>query len=550
MKSRKSLTRKLFIATAVLVGLSLVATACGGGDEDTTSPNTTLASDTAGSGDGVASDITTGVASCDVAPYQDPRGGIFLEFQETFNRCHPFGSLEAFCVEQEAPSEPLRATDPGITETEIRLAHIRAQLEGLESIGFAVDLGDPQRMFNTFVWYVNNVCGGVHGRILNMQTIEIPAFGDDIDGQRNAACIKATEEHNAVIVMNISGFQGSANLCLVEDDPQVIFITTQGQSQEFTDRGEGRLVSVGVTLEESLTFMARTLLADGALEGKRVAIIAPDTPGQPQAVDRSLVAILREAGIEIPVFDIIGCDGGSVCDGGRADSVQNLIEEDVDVVFPTLNVVSLPGYINEMATQGFRNGDVTFYNSDFNSQANNTVTRRVAGESDAAGALYNNTLIISEDDPSAHLEDDFEPFQFDELCNALYAQYYENGDPAEALQDRLPVPQYDGADPLQTGPYGMVGSICGVFRIALRALYDAGPNPTREDVFEALSMLGSVDINQMLPSSIVGGKSQVSDALHRTRFTYPCAVGERGATNTNTCIVLDEDKDWFPAPRG
>ena len=44
--------------------------------------------------------------------------------------------------------------------------------------------------------------------------------------------------------------------------------------------------------------------------------------------------------------------------------------------------------------------------------------------------------------------------------------------------------------PEGNSPYGMIAGACTQLRTSLRAIYDAGPNPTREDIYEALSNLG------------------------------------------------------------
>ena len=41
-----------------------------------------------------------------------------------------------------------------------------------------------------------------------------------------------------------------------------------------------------------------------------VGVASPDTPGQPEVVEESLVNVLREAGVEV-VYDVIGCNGGT-----------------------------------------------------------------------------------------------------------------------------------------------------------------------------------------------------------------------------------------------
>ena len=374
LTSRPSLGRSRFISRAAIVVLAciaLVAAACGSdGDDDvadpgpTTAPTTTqaeasdapttsadeapeeetdLANPDVELEEATEGDVETVAAECPV--FEDERGGIFQEYQNEFDRCHPFQPLDTFCTPHATAAIAREATDTGISEDSITIVHLRTQLEDLASIGFATDVGDPTKMFNTFAWFVNNMCGGVNGRTIDLQLVETPASGSNIDELRNAACIEATEDLDAVVVINSTGFQGSANLCLVEDH-ETAFISAGGQSGEFMDRGEGRLVTLSPTLEESLAFLVETLLASGELDGQRIGIIAPDTPGQVEAVERGLRTPLEEAGLDVAVFDVIGCGGQVTCSEGNSDSVSRMIDEGVDVMFPTLNVVSLPQYLS------------------------------------------------------------------------------------------------------------------------------------------------------------------------------------------------------------
>ena len=568
------------VVFALVAVFALLAAACGSDDDDDATPETTTTTeappaseaaptsdavqppddgdddgggdasgdggDTGEAGSGGSEEGSDGAESAtECPPYQDSRGGIFQEFQNEFDRCHPFQSLDSFCLSHDAPDVERVATDDGITADSISIVHLRTELEDLASIGFATPIGDPTKMFETFVWYVNNECGGVNGRMLDLSLVEVPATGSDVDALRNAACIEATEDRQGVLILNSSGFQGSANLCLVEDHYSA-FISTQGQLQEWVDRGEGRLVTLSPTLDESGRFLIQRLLQTGELEGKTIGIVVPDTPGQQEAAQAGLVDPLEEAGMEIAVLDVLGCAGGPTCTEGMSESVSNMLDEGVDVLFPALNVISLPQYLAEMARQGFEPGDITFYNSDFNSQAGNLVTSKIVefGQT-AAGELYNGTLIVDDADTAAFIRPDYEETPFNKMCHDTYVEYHENAPGNEELDD----PPHDPRDPAQNSPYGMVATVCTEMRIALRALYDAGPNPTRDDIYSALENLGAIDSNNMLPFSIRPGKPQASDAVHTTRFSYPCEAEERFATESGTCIVDVENDEWILVER-
>ena len=207
-----------------------------------------------------------------------------------------------------------------------------------------------------------------------------------------------------------------------------------------------------------------------------------------------------------------------------AESVQRLAEEGVDVLFPTLNAVSLPAYITEMVTQGFAPGDVQFFNSDFNSQGNEVVGNLIVTfGGPAAGELYDGAVLLVKDDAGRFRDPAWEPSPFGEMC---MREYRENSPLGE---------DYDPRDPEETNKYGLLSLVCAEYRIALRALYDAGPNPTRADILAALENLGAVDLSGMLPGSLAPGKWAMGDSLQPVTFRYPCPF-EGLATTGGMCL--------------
>ena len=499
----------------------------------TTEPGTGSAAPAAATpapADGPGGDDTTGGAADDVPEnvYDDPRGGVFTEFQRRFDRDHPFGSLDAFCVPHGAPAEPLRATEVGIGADTITFVHMRTQIEEIVNLGFAAPVGDPTDMFDTFTRIVNERCGGVWGRRIDLRLVEVAALGVggvDIDTLRNAACIEATEDHEAVILLNSTSFQGTAQLCVTEEHDSAL-IGHQALPAEYIQRGGGRLLTTATTLEANLRALADYLISTGALEGRRVGVVAPNTPGEAEATEASLVATLQAAGVDVRVFDVLDCAGTSICIRGMAESVQRLAEERVDVLFPTVNAITLPAYITEMVTQGFAPGDVKFYNSDFNSHGNEIVAGLIVTfGGDAAGVLYDGTVLLVHGDSGRYRLPEYPGVTaFDEMC---MREYRENSPLGE---------DYDPRDPAETNKHGMVGLVCSIYRVALRALYDAGPNPSRADVFAALENLGPVDLVSMLPGSLAPGKWTMGDSLQPVTFRHPCPFEGLG-TGANVCMV-------------
>lgn len=547
----------------ILLALTLIAAACGGDDDDdggaqpapaddTEAPATDepdAPADSDGEDEPAPAEETAAPATDEEEPsepsddsgepsepateepvdigFDEPRGDLFIDFHRTFDRSHPFQSLDVFCTATPDPDSPPQATDVGITEDSITIVHLRTKLEELEGIGFAVPVGDPIDMFEAFTKAINEDCNGIWGRQIDLRLVEVSALGgggEDIDTLRNQACIEATEDHNAVIVTNTTGFQGSAILCIAADH-DTLFLTTQGNPREFHEQANGLLYSLSPVAEDSVVNMTQAIIDTGALDGKTIAVIWPDTPGQPETVQAGIIDVIEAAGYDIAVAEQIGCGGATTCREGNDIAVERMLEEGVDVVFPGLNVLSLPQFINEMVNQGYAPGDVQFYNSDFNSQAGDLVSGKVAQfGGDAAAEMYNGTIII-DDAPTGNFRSDDPVLSFNAPLNIMCNETYAANSAIGASHTREIYGSYDSA-------YGMTSTVCTEMRMVARAIYDAGPNPTRQDIYTAFQNLGSVDIQHQLPATFGPNKFGAPDVVTELVFNFPCP----GDPDIPTCV--------------
>ena len=549
------MNNRRFSWLGVLLAFVFFAAACGGETSDDSAGDTgdnassTDSDDADDSGDD--SDDSPEQSSGDDAPeesddempeeqqeaapniYEDPRGGIFLEFQQGFDRGdHPFMQVDSFCLPHEPAADRVE-TDDGITADSINVGHIRSRLEDLTGIGFAVPVGDPKEMYEVFIDYINEQCGGIRGRMLDLGYAEAAVLPPDVDASRNAACLAMTEDFNAVIVMNSTGFGGTANLCLTEEQ-QTAFISNSGQPEEFLERADGLLITMNPSSEETLRFMVSDLLSTGELEGLTLGVAAGNTPGEAEAVEDGLVVPLRDAGFEV-VFDVIDCGGGTICFGGTPESVTNMVNAGVDGFFNVLNVVSAPGYIAEMANRGYEPGDVRFFASEYGAQANELVAGQIANNVEA-GNLYNGTRIIDFKTTGEFRDPNFEPNAMAALCNELYGAH----SPSGASHDWRT---------LGDSAFGMTETVCHIVRLMARTLYDAGDNPTLADVHEALVNLGPVDVNGMTPASIRPDKTQASDAIQTLDFVFPCDQRLPFVRRSGDPVCITGRNDFRPAPR-
>ena len=175
-----------------------------------------------------------------------------------------------------------------------------------------------------------------------------------------------------------------------------------------------------------------------------------------------------------------------------------------------------------MVTQGFEPGDVTFFQSNLNSQEGDLVSSKVvAFGGEAAGELYNGAFIVTSSYTSLWQNTDGFIPPFNEMCLETYEA---NGGTAH---------DYFASD--SNTPSGMVATVCTQTRIMARILYNAGDNPTPESIEAAIANLGPVDLNSMIPGS-VDGASGAPDAVQIQRYSYPCELPNSYDDNL-TCMV-------------
>jgi hypothetical protein len=487
--------------------------ACSSGDDDDTASDTTGApSNTSGNG--------------------GPTGEIeALEVDRTSR----FAPIDSFCEPAtEEPAEAPEATDDGITEDSISITQIRVTLEDLEPLGFAIPLGDQVDQAEKFVGIINDRCGGIHGRRIDLSIVEaapLAPSGEDPAAIAQAACIEATEDNNAVFAYSGSRWGGQGGAACVTEAHDTIYLTTYNVTRQEFENAGNRLYSLALSSADGLEYMARVLDEQGALEGKTIGVVMQDSPGDPEIVEEGLLDTLDELGIEVTRVSTLGCAGGNSCQTGIIESVTGMISDGVDVIFPMLNLLNLPAYIAEMVTQGVQPGDVQFYNSGYNAQNGDLVSSKVVVFNDErAGALYNGTVIIAAGATGAFRLPDFVPNEFGEMCNREYVAA--GGD------------EYSPTDPDTNSAYGATTGTCTFIRTMARAIEAAGPNPTREDLAAAVEGLGAIDTGGEYPGSFGPDKHTAPNALNMMIWNYPCAP--EMIPFDGMCIVPEGEA--FPIP--
>ena len=453
--------------------------------------------------------------------YADPRGETYEQFQASFDRTHPFQGLESFCLPTPAPESDPVATQPGITADSLNIVHLHTRLDELERIGFSVPVGDIDDMVRSFVGIVNG-CGGIHGRRLDLRTVEVSALGGgghDIDTRREAACLEAREVHEAVAVLAVEAVPGTAANCLTRSG-RTSFLSVRGTSDRDESRAGGLLLAQEPGARTAVEAMVRMADERDLLVGGTIGLVVPDAPQRSDDVVHVLVDALEALGHE-PTIHLVGCEGTTTCRVGLDTAVAAMVERGVDVVFPLLNRTSLPWLVLEMLDQAMPRP--TFIQSGLDSQGLDSVSSEVAEFGGSpAGAYYSGAWILDASATGSHRLDGFETRPFDEMCNRSYA---------EVAQRRTAT-----VDDPTTDVYRTVTEACSLVRAVARAVHDAGPDPTRLGIQVALAALGSMDVSDMRPATSYDGHLSVQ----LRRYEYPCDHGP-GFGDTDGCLLPVSD---------
>jgi ABC-type branched-subunit amino acid transport system substrate-binding protein len=420
---------------------------------------------------------------------------------------NPFAPTGTFCTKSGPP--PTKGT--------VKVVQIRSQLEKLQALGFSIPVGDVNDMFQVFTDEIN-ACGGIRGKKVVLQNEE---YDPTSSASRDAACIAATEDDKAFVVVNANTLTGTGPICVAGDHKTPLVYVGGAQDSEYASTN-GRLASYGPSAEGQLRLLAADLLASGAVKGKKVAVVTTDLPAQADVVEPALVTPLKRKGVNVSVYDVMPCQGSLICTQPIPQSVLKLAGAKPDVVIPVLTATTLPGYVNEMKRAGMT---AKLYESSYNALGTDIVQSKVlqVGGADVAKYYQGATLVSATVTGDWRLPG-FGPPPIGVMCNDVYAKHTKTGSSFK--------PDTEGYT-----KWGMVGLSCTNMRMVARALYDAGDKLTQQSFVTALRKLPPDPIGGIggAPVVVFIDKKTTPTTAFEARATYPCKLP---APPTNTiCLV-------------
>ena len=414
-----------------------------------------------------------------------------------------------------------QATGPGITENSVSIVNIKTSNDELKALSFEDFSGDTSEIFSVFIKILNEECGGFHGRRIDFQeitTFPLEAFDIDTPTLSTIACLNATKDIPSVIVIDISQFSGPLENCIVNEQKTAL-VSTKVSSDQNAISSDNRLLIDSFTAKQAFSLMLMFAEEKGLLTNRSIAIVADDSFGNFESVVTELLEPLRELNYD-PEFHFLNCEGGIFCNIGIEKTIDAFIENPPDVLFPTLNPVSLPELLTQMISNAIPKPQII--QSGFNQQDDERSTNHIFnyGGSEVA-SYYDGTIIFSHPYVVNQriFESQFSPFE--EMCIEEYSRVSD-------LDQHL-------IDPRRSET---VFKICSITRYIARALYDAGVNPNRRRIHESLSSLGPVDSPGLSFGSFTLEKPTRPSSIQHMEYQFPCVISEEAENqNYSGCIL-------------
>ena len=418
------MTRTFGRIAGTLLAVVLLATGCKGSDKATPSDDTKT-STTKQSGPAVASRFTSTSTFCEPATEQ--------------------------------PAEAPKATDDGITADSISITHIRVTLEDLEVARLRDPDRRPRRPGEKFVGLINDRCGGINGRKIDLSLVEAPPLAPAGQDRTRSRRPRASPRPKTTTPCSRTraGLGRSGRRACVTGAHDTIYLTTYNITQEDIEGAGNRLYSLHVLVGRRPEYLARTLDAQGAFDGKTVGVVMADCPATRRSSKRS-ARHAEGLGVDVKRVDTHRLRRRQLVhhrrDRVRAGDDRRRRRRAVPVA-ERHQPARLP---REMVTQGVKPGQIQFYQSGYNAQT--VISSRARSSCSGVpkpGELYNGAEIVANGQTGAFRLPGYEPTDYGEMCNREYQKA--GGD------------KYSAVDPETNSAYGATVGMCTFIRTIARS---------------------------------------------------------------------------------
>jgi ABC-type branched-subunit amino acid transport system substrate-binding protein len=224
----------------------------------------------------------------------------------------------------------------GITADSVKISMIAADLSILSKQHLAPDLGDPVKVGEAVVAWINANGGIGNGRKLVLTTHVIPNAPIAAAEVLQQACVQATEEDKPLAVIITAAVIDPVVQCVSVAHDQLAITMDSWTKKMYSDSG-GRIFSVGtglsVDIEREYSYWPTLLDVSHALDGKTLGIIAQDQPSNQTAAVKALKAALQKRGEKVAAEAIAPYPEGSQTCTQPDVAIERMQQAKVDVVF-------------------------------------------------------------------------------------------------------------------------------------------------------------------------------------------------------------------------
>ena len=386
---------------------------------------------------------------------------------------------------EQAADEPRTASDIGITADEIKLG-ILVPTADFGGVDASDTIGDVQALWQAHLDHVN-ANGGVNGRTV------VPVFrefdGLSFDDMR-AACVFLTENAKVFAVVNAGGFYGDPILCVTEQHETPYIGQAAGIADAY-ERSAGRYFSTSMGKERTLLNFVARMEADGQLAGRKIGILDRDGIDK-LPVSSALIPALGQLGYTVTHRATIA-DDFSVAQSQIPLEVQEMQRKGVDLVLPATGFTHGVLFVQNADAQNYR---PKYALSDFAGGATDIYG---LGMSDSFDQSIGYTSLRTGEGRVGLPE-----AEYDARCR----EQAEAGVGHGIARD--------------SGEYNTAVVACGVLDQFVRGARNAGVNPTRQSLVQALSGLGEFQAPYSGAASYFPGKTDAPDVIRRVQWSIGC----------------------------
>jgi ABC-type branched-subunit amino acid transport system substrate-binding protein len=280
-----------------------------------------------------------------------------------------------------APRQAGGGTDTGLTAKEMNVSLLYGDTTQLEQAGILAKIGDRKQHF-TVAADAANKAGGAAGRqlVVTNATFPVPSTATD----ERTACLKATEDDNAFIVI-LAGNQTEETIrCITEEHKRIALAVAANTRPVVYAASGGRLFTNDPNTARLMKMWVTALKKKGTLKGKTLGIVRPDDSTHAD-VAKALTAELKKAGFKVAEEVALPCAGSTSACEQNDIGAQKLQTAGVDALFSLLNALANPAFVGAADSIGYK---PHYLASDYEYQVYDT-TAKLFGDQKQA---YNGTV--------------------------------------------------------------------------------------------------------------------------------------------------------------